>query len=244
MSWIAVAIGGGALLGGIIQGNAAQGAAQTQANASQQATNAQMQMFQQIQGNEKPFINAGQGAQSQLNYLMGIGGAGGQHSTAGGYGSLDKPFNTSDWKSLSPAYQFQLQQGGQGVLNQDASATGAESGAALKDLMGFNQGLANSSFNNAFNMYQTQQSNVFNRLNSIATLGSNAGSNQATGASTFGQGIGQSLTNTGTALAAGQVGQANAYAGALGGASYIPWLMANQTAAPSTNTPGYTGAGT
>lgn len=235
MPWGYVALGAASLIGGMIQGNAAKSAASTQANASQQATNAQLQMFNQIQGNEKPFIQAGQGAQSQLNNLLGIGSQASGANNAGAYGSLNQPFNTSDWKQLSPAYQFQLQQGKQGVLNQDAAGAGAGSGAALKDLISYNQGQASTSFNNAFNMYQTQQNNVFSRLNQIATLGSNAGSNQATGASNFGQGIGQSLTNTGTALAAGQVGQANAYSGALSSASYIPWLMANQTPTATAN---------
>ena len=219
MSFVTAAIigGGAALLGGIIQGQAAKSAASTQANASQQATNAQLGMFNQIQGNERPFINAGQGAQSQLNYLLGIGKPGSTgtagSSTAGGYGELNQPFNTSTWKSLSPAYQFQLQQGTQGVLNQSAGAQGAESGAALKDLMGYNQGMANTSFNNAFNMYQQQQNNVFSRLNQIATLGSNAGSNQQPEQVTLEAASVVRFAATGAYHAAGTVGQASAYAG-------------------------------
>lgn len=190
-------------------------------------------MFNRVQSNESPFLNAGMGATNQLNYLLGMGtpgdpgsfggGAGtASSSSAGGYGSLLSPFTTDTFKTMSPAYQFQAQQGAQGTLNQNAGSQGAESGAAMKDLMSFNQNYANTSFNNAFDQYQTQQNNVFNRLSQIATLGSNAGSNSATGASSFAGSIGNSIAAQGAALGAGTVGAANSISGGIQGAA--PWL--------------------
>ena len=76
-------------------------------------------------------MQAGYGAQSQLNYLLDVGtpgAAGGgssttpataTSSTAGGFGSLLQPFTAQYMQQYSPAYQFQLQQGQQGVLNQE-----------------------------------------------------------------------------------------------------------------------------
>jgi hypothetical protein len=177
-------------------------------------------MFNTEQNNEAPFIQAGGQAQGQLNYLLGTGPQTNPDGTAisnpaGGYGSLNTPFNAANFKSQSPQYQFNLQQGAQGTLNQDSNAQGAESGAALKDLMSFNQGYANNSYNSAFANYQTQQNNIFNRLNSIATLGSNAGSNSATGASAFSGQIGNTLGSIGASQASGTIGSANALTGAL-----------------------------
>ena len=190
--------------------------------AAERAALAQQQsMFNTEQSNEYPFIQGGAQAQGQLNYLLGQGGQTdprtGQPitSSAGGYGSLNTPFNMDTFKSLTPQYGFNLQQGAQGTLNQDSNAQGAESGAALKDLMSFNQNYANNSFNSAFGNYQTQQNNIFNRLNSIATLGSNAGSNSATGASTFAQGIGNTASSIGASQAAGTIGAANSITGGL-----------------------------
>lgn len=241
MSAVAVAVVGGvaAIGGAVIEANAAQSAANTQAGALENAQNIQEQMFQQTQANEQPFLQGGQQALSQLNYLLGTGtpGQGGTaaSSPAGGFGSLNAPFTADTFKTLSPAYQFQLQQGRQGVLNQDASSQGAESGAALKDLISFNQGFANTSFNNAFNQYQTQQQNTFARLSGIAGLGQQAGAGYTTGAPQFASTIGQTASNIGTAQAAGQIGVANAISGGLSGAANaygmtqaIPWLMANQ----------------
>ena len=168
-----------------------------------------------------PAVAQGSGGASGARAGTGVAG-----STAGGFGSLLAPFTADTMKQYSPAYQFQMQQGQQGVLNQDASSQGALSGAALKDLIGYNQNYANTAFNNAFNQYQTQQGNVYSRLMGVAQLGQNAASNTgAQGTALAGQAA-QSATNVGTAQAAGTVGAANAYSGSIG--SSLPYLLAMQ----------------
>lgn len=170
-------------------------------------------MFQQEQGNEQPFIQGGQGAQTQLNYLLGTGPNTGS-SAGGSYGSLNAPFTMDNFKQLSPQYNFDAQQGSQGVLNGASSGQGALSGAALKDLMSFNSNNANNSFNSAFSNYQSQQNNIFSRLSNIATLGSSAGSNSTTGAGQFAQGIASTTGAIGASQAAGTVGVANSLSNA------------------------------
>jgi len=134
-------------------------------------------------------------------------------------------------KQFSPAYQFQLQQGQQVVFNQDTPGQGALSGAALKDLIGYNQGMAGTSFNNAFNQYQTQQGNIYSRLANLANLGQNAAANTGQQGTALAGQAAQSATNIGTAQAAGTVGAANAWSGALSNAA-TPWLMASQNQNP------------
>lgn len=239
MSAIAAAVVGGvaALGGAVIESSAAGAAANAQSRSAQNALQLQSGMYNQTVTNEQPFLQAGTGATSQLNYLLGTGTPGGagtaSSSTAGGFGSLNAPFTQDMFKNMSPAYQFQLQQGQQGTLNSE-TGSGALSGSALKDLTSFNQGLANTSFNTAFSQYQTQQSNTYNRLMGVAQMGQGAASNQATGGSNFAAGIGQSATNIGTAQAGGMVGSANAIAGGLssaagsyGASQALPWLQAN-----------------
>jgi hypothetical protein len=318
MSFIAAAIVGGvgALAGGVIASQGAKSAAKTQAGAATNAANIANQQWQTTNAQEAPYRNAGYGAQSQLNYLLGIGappgaapvgggspsagwtypgstggaspgtvghptasggwdmnpalGTGtstpgvvmGQHgpipspgggsalgpygpygvgpvqapastdpnapdnsggSTAGGFGSLLSPFTIDTFKQYSPAYQFQLQQGQQGVLNGDASNSGALSGAAQKDLIGFNQGMASTAFNNAFNQYQTQQGNIYSRLAGVAGLGQNATANTGTIGAGLAGSAAQSVSNAGTASAAGTVGAANAASSAINNA--VPWLV-------------------
>jgi len=199
VSFVAVAVAGAAVIGGV----ASYAGSQVQAGASENATNAQEGMFNYQEQTLAPYQQAGTAATNELQYLEGIGSGQGGSTAGGAYGSLNTPFTASNWKQLSPQYNFQLQQGQQGVLGQASSSQGAESGAALSGLEAYNQNTANSSFNSAFNMYQTQQSNIFNRLSGLAQTGEAASANQATGGSNYAAGIGQSLTNTGTAIGTG-----------------------------------------
>ena len=116
------------------------------------------------------------------------------------------PFTAKTFQQYSPAYQFTEQQGGQGVLNQDSASQGALSGASLKDLISFNSQNANLSFNNAFNQYQTQQQNIYGRLQGVMGLGQAAASQQAASGTALAGQAGQSAANVGTALGAGYTG--------------------------------------
>lgn len=235
VGWAAAATAVAGIAGSAIQAGAAGQAAQEQANAAENAQQIAENEFNTITSQESPYMQAGYGAQSQLNYLLGIGtpgAAGGGSSTTpatatssigGGYGSLLQPFTAQYMQQYSPAYQFQLQQGQQGVLNQDAASQGALSGAALKDLIGYNQNYANTAYNNAFNQYQTQLGNTYSRLAGVAQLGQNAAANTGQQGTALAGSAAQSATNIGTAQAGGTVGAANALAGGLSSAS-LPWL--------------------
>jgi hypothetical protein len=121
------------------------------------------------------------------------------------------------------------------VLNADASQQGSLSGSAAKDLINYNQGAANQSFGQAFNQYQTQQGNIFNRLSTIAQLGQNAAANTGMQGTQLAGQAAQSATNIGMAQAGGQVGSANAIAGGISGA--MPWLYAGMQANNPNNNP-------
>lgn len=241
MTWVAVAVAGTSLIGGLIGSDASKSAADQQAAAAANAQNISERQFNTITGQESPFMQSGYGAQGQLNYLLGIGTPGTQgspgngdigtvqgtaptasSSTGGAYGSLLTPFTMDNFKELSPAYNFQMQQGQQGVLNGAAAGQGALSGSAYKDLIDYNQNLANTSFNNAFNQYQTQQGNIYQRLAGVSQLGQAAAANTGQQGTALAGQAAQSATNIGTAQAAGTIGSANAITGGLSSAA--PWL--------------------
>jgi hypothetical protein len=54
MSWVAVAIAGSAIVGGVASNNAAN----KQKNAANRAADIQQQQFNTIQGNQRPYIQA------------------------------------------------------------------------------------------------------------------------------------------------------------------------------------------
>lgn len=133
------------------------------------------------------------------------------------FGSLLKPFSYQQFTS-DPGYQFQLQQGDLGLQTAMASRGQLTSSATAKGLAAYNQGLANTSYDDAFNRYQTQNTNTFNRLATISGVGQVAANqtNQAAGA--YAGQVGSNLIGAGNAAAAGQVGSANAISGGLSNA--------------------------
>lgn len=212
----AIGVGAAATVGATVY------AANKQSSAAKNAQNISQGQYAQDVARNQPFTQAGYDATSALEQGLGIG----TDQGTGGYGSLTAPFTTDNWKQLSPAYDFQMQQGQQGVRNADAAGSGALSGAALKDLTYYNQNLANTSFNNAFNQYQTQQGNIFNRLSAIANLGQASANNTAQQGTALAGQAAQSAQNVGTAQANLGTGVGNAVSG--GANSLAGYLYANQ----------------
>ncbi len=143
-----------------------------------------------------------------------------------GFGQLTSNFTPQDFlNNLDPGYQFQLQTGGQAIRNQDTPGVGALSGPALKDLMSFNQSMAATGYQNAYNRFQTTNQNIFSRLSGIAGLGQNAAANVGTQGTVLGTGIAGAQAGAAASQAGGIVGATNA----LGGSAVpLAYLMAGQ----------------
>lgn len=142
-------------------------------------------------------------------------------------GQFTHQFNAADLNSnLAPNYQFQLDQGLGALKNAGNLQTGLISGNTLKGVNDYAQNFAGNSYQQAYNNYNSNQSNIFNRLASIAGLGQTA--NQATGnaAVQTGANVGNSQMAAGAAQAAGIVGGANAMAGGLNNAA--SWYTLSQ----------------
>lgn len=132
-------------------------------------------------------------------------------------------------QNLDPGYKFRLQQGSQSVLNNAAARTGAMSGPALKALIDYNQGAASQEYGSAFDRFQTQQGNIFQRLLALSSQGQSAAAGVGQQGVTTGGIIGGNITGAANAAAAGQIGAANAIAGGLGNAAgfaLLPSILA------------------
>lgn len=145
------------------------------------------------------------------------------------YGSLLRRFTMDDYLE-DPGYQFRMQQGEQAINRAAAAAGRYDSGRALKDLTEFNSGLASQEFGNAYNRWNLDQTNIYNRLSGLAGTGqqtatqlANLGSNMASNIGNLtvagGNAMASNYLNAGNAGAAGIIGQANAWSNALGGAT-------------------------
>ena len=195
----AIAVGGAGLVGSMIQGNAAQKAAQTQADANARAQEQLLATGQKASEQYAPYTQLGQTGVNALNANMPY---------------LTHQFNNQDLNAqLAPNYAFQLQQG-QGATNAASNATGGMMGGnALKGLQDYTQNFAGNAYQNAFNNYQAQQTNIYNRLAGIAGIGMQGATGTANAQLGTGSNIAQLTQGIGQAQAAGQMGQANAYAG-------------------------------
>lgn len=205
-------VGGALSLGGaLFGGNAAQDAANTQANATIQAAQiqaaatdktiqAQKDALSQQRADLAPFTKLGVDALPTLRGLLGQDGG----------------MTPSQVMALDPGYQFRKQEGQTALENNQAVMRGPGlSGATLKELTQYGQDYASGEF-----------TNIFNRQLGAAGLGqaSAAGQASATGASANAVGNalmggagaqGNYLTQGANAIAAGQVGTANAVTGAI-----------------------------
>lgn len=215
---VAAAVIGGAALTAGVGAMSSQSAANTQADAANNATNAQLGMFNVTQGNLQPYMGAGSNALSTLT---------GELPSLNTPMAIQPSINNTNWKQyMSPAYDFQLKQGQQALQNSQAASDGVLSGAALKGLINFNQNTAGNAFQNAFNdyqtqygnqfnQYQTQNQNIYNRLANLANLGENAGANVGQAATATGANVANTIQAAGNAQAAGTIGTANAVNGAI-----------------------------
>lgn len=136
----------------------------------------------------------------------------------GQQGGLTRGFTAQDFQ-VDPGYQFRLGEGQRQIESSAAARGGLLSGAAAKALTKYNQNFASNEFGNAFNRFQTQQGNQFNRLASLAGVGQTAtGATQQAGQN-FANQAGQNALYSGNARASGYVNQGNAINSALGSAA-------------------------
>ena len=155
-------------------------------------------------------------------------------------------FNAGDLNAnLAPNYAFQLAQG-QGAAQNALNLTGGLGGNFAKGLEDYTQNFAGNAYQNAFNNYTANQSNIFNRLSSIAGLGQSANTQSAGLAGSLAPSIAQTTQAAGAAQAAGTVGQANALAG--GANNALGWYslgnLINPGASGATGGGGFSSGGT
>lgn len=147
-----------------------------------------------------------------------------QASSDPAYGSLLKSFSAQDLAN-DPVYNSGLQFGlnqGTGAINQRALQSGSyDSGATLKALTQYANDYGSTKANDAYNRFNTNQSNVFNRLSGIAGTGQQAVNQVQTAGTNEANQISNSLSDAGNARSAGIIGGSNAWGSALSGVNGV-----------------------
>lgn len=204
MAWVAVAVAGGTLIGGIYSSNQASKAAGQASGAQVAATNAgiaqQNKQFEAIQALLKPYVDSGTGALGGQKDLIGLNGAPAQQQAI-------------EALKGSPQFTSLLAQGENSIL-QNASATGG--------LRGGNTQAALGQFSPALLAQIIDQQ--YGRLGGLSSMGQNAAAGVGNAGMQTGNNISNLLQQQGAAQAGGflaqgkaQAGYANAFTNALGG---------------------------
>lgn len=124
------------------------------------------------------------------------------------YGALTREFEFEK----DPGYDWRMQQGQDAVEASAAARGGALGGRALKELTRYGQGFASNEYQNAYNRFNTDQTNRFNRLATLAGVGQTSSNVLANASANTGNALGSNALQAGNAQAAGIVGSTNAIA--------------------------------
>lgn len=126
--------------------------------------------------------------------------------------NFQKSFSMDDFQQ-DPGYQFQMQQGQQAIQRASAAKGLNMSGGTLKDLQSYSQGLANQDYQQAYQNYNTNQTNQFGRLSTIAGMGQNATNNLDAASMNYGNQVAGTQMGLGNAAAAAYGNEASMNAG-------------------------------
>lgn len=188
------AILGSAIIGGISSAWGANKASKAQQNAAAMSIASQEKMYQQTRADLAPYRDLGIRQAAELEKRM-------PELTSDI--NLDEELKNNS--TVQQAYDFTRTQGLKAAQNSAAARGLGVSGAALKGATAFATGLAKNTYQDLFNMENTNRTNAYNRLKGLVDTGKDAAA--ATG--TIG-----SKTADAQSAAYGYAGnaQANAYA--------------------------------
>lgn len=201
MSGALLAAGGLGLGSALIGSRASSRAASAAAAATDRATQAQQEMYGQTRTDLAPFREAGTGVLPTLVQQVGT--------------SFQE----------SPGYRFAFDEGVRAVDSAAAARGMLNSGARLRALTQYGQGVANQEYGN-----------WFNRLQGLAGMGQNAAAMTGSAGANAASGIGNAQIAGGQAQAAGIVGGANALLGGLNQGLGL-WALMNRPAAVTPGRP-------
>lgn len=183
----ALVVGGTQVVGGVMQANAAEDAANIQAGAAGQGIAEQRRQFDALQALLKPYTEAGVPALEQQQAFLGLRGPEAEQAAI-------------DRIQSGAGFQESVRQGEEALL-QRASATGGLRGGNIQGALAqFRPALLNQALE--------QQ---YSRLGGMTTLGQQSAAGVGAAGMETGTNVANLLSQQGAALAGGELNQAKAY---------------------------------
>ena len=125
-------------------------------------------------------------------------------------GDFNRDFTLADFQK-DPGYDFRMSQG-LGAVQGSAAARGSlMSGSTLKALSDYGSNMASSEYGKAYDRFNNDRAQRFNRLSTVAGIGQTATNNVGTTGANFTNAASSNALGAGNAAAAGGVGVANAF---------------------------------
>jgi hypothetical protein len=179
------------LLSGISNALFGGDGADRQAQAAEEANRTNMAIYQQQRQDNQPYMQAGTQALGQMQDPK-----------------FQQSFSMADFQA-DPGYAFRMQEG-QKALERSAAARGmTNSGATLKSLANYSQGVASDEFGNAYNRFNNDRNTQFGRLGTIAGMGQSATGQAGQAGQNYANAFGQNVTGAANAYAASQQSNQN-----------------------------------
>lgn len=168
-------------------------------SAARETNALQERMYDETIAREQPFYETGRAGNEELARRLGLSG----DAESEGYGGLTQSFDMEQYQS-DPGYQFRLDEGNQALERKLAASGKTFSPEAAKALMGYGQGMASQEYGQAYDRYNIDQGNLYNRLAGISGTGQQAGSAMTRAGTGYASNVGQ----TNASLASAQVAAA------------------------------------
>jgi len=86
------------------------------------------------------------------------------------FGSLLDPFSAEKFET-DPSYLFRQEEGNKALERSQAALHGTLNPRAQKEMLRYNQGLASTEYGNAYNRYNNDQTQIYNRLSGLLGVG-------------------------------------------------------------------------
>ncbi len=211
----ALVVGGTQVVGGMMQADAAEDAANIQAGAAGQGISEQRRQFAALQARLKPYTEAGVPALEQQQAFLGLRGPEEERAAI---------------ERIQGGETFQaLQRQGETAILQNAAATGG--------LRGGNVQAALAQFRPALLNQALEQQ--YSRLGGMTSLGQQSAAGVGTAGMQTGVNVANLLGQQGAALAGGELGQARAYGQILNMPAQFLGMQYGAGGGGSAGTPGF-----
>lgn len=193
MSWVAAAVVGTAVVGGVVQDQGAKRAAASQRSAANAANATQQSQFEMQREDAEPWRQAGMNALKSMDNP-----------------DFRKDFTMGDFQT-DPGYQFRMNEANKAIERSAAARGGLNSGRTMKELTRYSQDVASDEYQNAYNRFNADRDRRFNRLSSIAGTGQTANAQVASAGQNMANNISANQLAVGNANAASNMATANAF---------------------------------